>query len=232
MADIKNHGDYTTIHRDDGKIVLASRQVFEHIGLHGELGAGSIFSGGITPEMITNFLSSANIPERGGGIPADFAGGGYLLVAPFEVAMQFKDAVVKEGSKEDFNQETKSMMPVPVAEVHTTQPMSDFATDVTTVLVFPYDSNRSSPDQNDFVSSTPELDQAAADGNLYALATAFPGGFALSEVGGISFPEQTVPRSTEWGGVDNPSWAVIIPDSQGNPVVERWNKLAGTKEIL
>ena len=227
MAEIRESGNFTTVHRDDGKVVVASQEIFNHIGLHGKLGAGSIFSGGITPEMITEFLLTANIPDGGGGIPADFAGGGFLLVAPFDVAMQFQDATVKEGAKEDFDPKTKTMVPVPVAEVHTSQPISDFATDITTVLVFPYDPNRSSPDQNAFVEGDPELNEALSNGSLYALATAFPGGFSLSEVGGISFPEQEVPRSPEWGGMENPTWAVIIPDSQAEPVMERWNKLAG-----
>ncbi len=225
---IKSSGNFTTVHREDGKIVVASKQVFDHIGLHGELGAGSIFSGGITPEMITDFLLNANIPASGGGIPADFSGGGYLLVAPFDVAMQFQDAIVKEGTKEDFDPKTKSMVPVPVAEVHTSQPIGDFATSETTVLVFPYDPSRSSPDQNSFVEADPDLSAAMSNGSLYALATAFPGGFSLSEVGGISFPKQQVPKSTDWGGTKNPTWAVIIPGSTGEPVVERWNRLAGT----
>ena len=229
MPEIKQSGDYTTVHRDDGKIVVASKAVFDHIGKHGELGAGSIFSGGITAEMITEFLSTANIPDGGGGLPAGFSGGGYLLVAPFDVAMQFQDATVKEGAKEDFDPKAKKMVPVPVAEVHTSQPISDFATDVTTVLVFPYDPSRSSPDQNNFVKNDTELSKALKDGSLYALATAFPGGFSLSEVGGISFPEQQVPKSTAWGGVDNPTWAVIIPDSQMtvDEAIKRWTKLAG-----
>ena len=174
------------------------------------------------------FLASANIPKSGGAIPANFEGGGYLLVAPFNVAMQFKDATVKPGTKEDFDAETKTMVPVPIAEVHTSQPISDFATSVTTVLVFPYDPSRSSPDQNAFVETNKELKHAKTEGNLYALATAFPGGFALSNVGGISFPSEQVPKATEWGGINNPKWAVIIPDS-ANTIIERWNKLAGTK---
>ena len=219
MSKIKKQGNFTTIHREDEKIVLASQQVFDHIGLHGELGAGSIFSGGITPEMITEFLSNADIPKTGGGIPANFPGGGYLLVAPFESAMQLENATVKEGHKEDFDPKQKKMVRIPIAEVHTSQPIEDFATDETTVLVFPYDPNRSTPEQNDFVQGDSELSDALDTGNLYALATAFPGGFKVEG--------KQVPRAPEWGGLENPSWAVIIPNSTGNPIVERWNKLAG-----
>jgi hypothetical protein len=217
---IKTAGEFTTIHRDDGKVVISSTMVYDHIGKHGELGAGSIFSGGITPEMINDFLIGADIPKTGGGIPANFPGGGYLLVAPFESAMKLQDAVVKEGAKEDFDPKQKKMVPVPIAEVHTSQPMEDFATDETTVLVFPYDPNRSSPAQNDFIQSDPELSVALDGGTLYALATAFPGGFKVDG--------QEVPKATSWGGIENPTWAVIIPDSPlANPVTERWNRLAG-----
>jgi hypothetical protein len=230
---IKQKGEYSTIHRDDGKIVVSSDMVYDHIGKHGRPGAGSIFSGGITPDMINKFLVSANIPDGGGGIPADFPGGGYLLVAPFESAMKLQDATVKEGAKEDFDPKQKKMVPVPVAQVHTSQPIKDFATDETTVLVFPYDPNRSSPEQNKFVDGDPELASALANKNLYALATAFPGGFKVEG--------QNVPKSTEWGGVKNPTWAVIIPDSklQNNDeqetsnqeaddmINEHWLKIAG-----
>ena len=222
MSKIKNHGNgFTTIHRADGKIVVSSEMVYDHIGTHGSLGKGSVFSGGITEEMINEFLSTTDIPSTGGGLPANFPGGGYLLVAPFDSAMQLENAEVKEGSKEDFDPAAGKMVPVPVAEVHTTQSIEDFKTDDITVLVFPYDPSRSSADQNEFINSTPELAAAQQSGMLYALATAFPGGF---EVEG-----KQVPRATEWGGLENPQWAVIIPDSNSGRVVERWNKLAGIK---
>ena len=224
---IKTEGKFTTIHRDDGKIVVSSDIVYDHIGTHGKPGKGSVFSGGITREMINDFLVASDIPETGGGIPADFPGGGYLLVAPYEVAMQFEDATVRPGTKEDFDPKQKKMVPVPIAEVHTSEPIENFKTNETTVLVFPYDPARSDPDQNEFVDNSEELTDAKESGNLYALATAFPGGFALSEVGGISFPKETVPKATAWGGLDEPKWAVIIPDSQANPIMERWNRLAG-----
>ena len=177
--------------------------------------------------MINGFLIEADIPKSGGGIPADFPGGGYLLVAPYEVAMQFEDATVRPGTKEDFDPVQKKMVPVPIAEVHTSQPIEDFQTDETTVLVFPYDPTRSHPDQNKFVDNSEELTAAKESGNLYALATAFPGGFELSEVGGISFPSEEVPKATAWGGLDKPKWAVIIPGSQTEPTMENWNRLAG-----
>lgn len=224
---MKNNEKFTVINRNDGKTVIASTEVYEHIGTHSSLGKGSVFSGGITSDMINSFLASASIPTEGGGIAANFAGGGYLLVAPFNVAMQFRDATVKTGSKEDFDPEQGKMVPVPIAEVHTSQPINDFATDVTTVLVFPYDPTRSSSEQNEFVNNSSELSDSLESGMLYALATAFPGGFELDEVGGIEFPKEKVPRATAWGGIENPKWAVIIPDSQDDQIMERWNKLAG-----
>lgn len=228
MAIIRTSGAFTTIHRDDGKIIIASNDVYDHIGTHGSPGKGSVFSGYVTQNMINKFLVTADVPELGGGIPADFGTtSGYLLVAPFNVAMQFADATVRPGTKEDFDPVQKKMVPVPIAEVHTSQPISDFKTDETTVLVFPYDPTRSAPEQNDFVDNNEELASTKKSGNLYALATAFPGGFSLDEVGGIKFPKQQVPKATAWGGVDKPTWAVIIPESQTNPVMEDWNRLSG-----
>ena len=220
-------GKYTIVKGKDGKSIIAHEDVYAHIGTHSSVGKGSVFSGGITKDMIDSFLTNATIPEGGGGISADFVGGGYLLVAPFDVAMQFADATVKAGTKEDYDPVQKKMVPVPIAEVHTSQPISDFATDVTTVLVFPYDPARSSDEQNEFVNNSSELAELLKAGQLYALATAFPGGFELEEVGGIAFPKVGVPKATAWGGIENPTWAVIIPDSQQQPMLERWSKLAG-----
>jgi len=223
MPQIKQHEEYTSIHREDGKVVLAGQGVYEHIGLHGEVGSGSVFSGDITPQMINSFLETANIPDNGGGISANFPGGGYLLVKPFESAMKLQGATVGTTVKEDRGR------PVEVTAVHTDLPITDFATDETTMLVFPYnpaiteetDKNQGNPGKtNKLVKSIPELASALEEGRLYALATAFPGGWAVEG--------QNVPRSSEWGGTENPTWAVIIPDGQKNQVVERWNKLAGT----
>jgi|MDTB01.1.fsa_nt_gb hypothetical protein len=229
MAIIRTTGDFTAIHRDDGKIIISSKMVYDHIGTHGSPGKGSVFSGNVSTGMINGFLASEDIPDGGGGVPADFGtAAGYLLVAPFDVAMQFNDATAKPGTKEDFDPVQKKMVPVPITQVHTSQPIDDFKTDDITVLVFPYDPARSSPEQNEFVNNDKELAAALAEDKLYALATAFPGGFSLSEVGGISFPEKQVPKATAWGGVDEPKWAVIIPGSQIDPVMETWNRLAGT----
>jgi hypothetical protein len=229
MSSVKEEGVFTTIHRDDGKIVIASDMVYDHIGTHQAPGKGSVFSGNITRDMINEKISSESIPDSGGGIPVDFGvDNGFLLVAPIEVAMQLKDATIKPGSKEDFNPDTKQMEPVEVAEVHTSQPITDFTADVATLLVFPYDPGRSTEDQNSFVDSNPELSQAKSEGRLYALATAFPGGFSLTSVAGIPVPEDKqngVPKATEWGGVDNPSWAVIIPSMLTES--SRWQELAG-----
>jgi len=233
MSDIKTSGPFTTIHRDDDKIVIASDLVYNHIGTHAKPGKGSVFSGNITPDMINDKLVSEAIPERGGGVPVNFgADNGYLLVAPIEVAMQFQDATIRAGSKEDFDPKTKTMVPVPVAEVHTSQPITDFTADIATMLVFPYDPTRSTPEQNKFVENDEELRTAKETGRLYALATAFPGGFSLKEVGGKPVPkdkQDSVPKATAWGGVDNPTWAVIIPGSQTELTMENWNKLAGTE---
>ena len=233
MSRIDTDGKFTMIHRDDGKIVISSDMVYDHIGTHAKPGKGSVFSGNITPEMINDKLVSESIPENGGGVPVDFgADNGYLLVAPIEVAMQFQDATIRPGSKEDFDPKAKKMVPVPVAEVHTSQPITDFTADVATLLVFPYDPTRSAPEQNEFVENNEELRVAKEAGKLYALATAFPGGFSLKNVGGIDVPadkQNNVPKATAWGGVDNPTWAVIIPDSQTEPVMENWNRLAGTR---
>ena len=200
--------EYIIISRPDGKLVLISPEVMEHISLHGEPGAGSIFSGKITPDMIMDFIEHrANIADTGGFVPGDFPGGGYELVKPVSwIKQNLPDAEYTTTNKEEFSQEQGKMVPVPVLMVKTGQPIESFATDETSVGIFKYDPARSSPEQNNLIDSTEELATAAAAGRLFALGTAFPGGFEIEG--------KAVPRVTEWGGTDpeTAQWAVIMPE--------------------
>jgi hypothetical protein len=44
MSEILTTGKFTTIYRDDGKIVVSSKTVYDHIGTHGSPGKGSVLS--------------------------------------------------------------------------------------------------------------------------------------------------------------------------------------------
>jgi hypothetical protein len=199
--------EYIIISRPDGKLVLISPEVMEHISLHGKPGSGSIFSGTITPDMIMDFIEHrANIADTGGFVPGDFPGGGYELVKPMSwVKQNLPNAVYTTTNKEEFSQEQGKMVPVPVLMVKTAEPIESFATNETSVGIFKYDPARSSPEQNNLIDSTEELATAAGAGRLFALGTAFPGGFEIEG--------QPVPRVTEWGGTDpeTAQWAVIMP---------------------
>jgi len=199
--------EYIIISRPDGKLILISPEVMEHISLHGKPGSGSIFSGTITPDMIMDFIEQrANIADTGGFVPGDFPGGGYELVKPMSwVKQNLPDAEYTTTNKEEFSQEQGKMVPVPVLMVKTAEPIESFATDETSVGIFKYDPARSSPEQNRLIDSTEELAAVAAAGRLFALGTAFPGGFEIEG--------QPVPRVTEWGGADpeTAQWAVIMP---------------------
>tara|TARA_Y100000385_G_C13100168_1_gene644018 strand:- start:1139 stop:1807 length:669 start_codon:yes stop_codon:yes gene_type:complete len=204
---VAKKGKFTIITRGDGKVVLISQEVFDHIGTHGSYGVGSVFAGNITPEMIIDFIENkAAIADTGGFVKGDFPGGGYELVKPVEwVKKNIPDAQYATTKKQEFNREAGKMVDVPVLAAKTNKPAKDFATAETSVGVFKYDPNRSSADQNNFIEQTPELKAANESGKLFALATAFPGGF---EIEGMP-----VPRVTEWGGTDpeKAKWAVIIP---------------------
>jgi hypothetical protein len=205
--EVERVGDYTIITRRDGKIVLSSKEVFDHIGTHGDYGVGSVFSGAITPEMIIDFIENrANLSDAGGFVSGDFPGGGYELVKPMSwVRENIPDAQFTTTKKQEFNREAGKMVDVPVLAVKTNMPVQEFATSETSVGIFKYDPSRSSSEQNNFIDSNQKLSAAASEERLYALATAFPGGF---EIEGLP-----VPRVTEWGGDDPESaqWAVIIP---------------------
>ena len=199
--------EYTVISRPDGKLVLIPAHIFDHISHHGKPGSGSIFSGKITPDMIMDFIEQrANIADTGGFVPGDFPSGGYELVKPMSwVKQNLPDAEYTTTNKEEFSQEQGKMVPVPVLMVKTSEPVESFATDETSVGIFKYDPDRSSPEQNKLIDSTEELAVAADAGRLFALGTAFPGGFEIEG--------QPVPRVTEWGGTDpeTAQWAVIMP---------------------
>ena len=206
--EVQQEGDFTIITRSDGKVVLASRQVFDHISTHGDYGVGSVFSGKITSDMITDFIKDrANIKDTGGFVKADFNSGGYELVKPLSwVKENIPDAKYGVAKKQEFNREQNKMVDVPVLAVETNKPAEDFATSEISVGLFKYDPARSTKEQNDFVDKNEKLSSAAKEGRLFALATAFPGGF---EIEGMP-----VPRVTDWGG-SNPEtakWAVIIPN--------------------
>jgi hypothetical protein len=64
VENVKTNEKFTIINRDDGKTIIASTEVYEHIGTHSSLGKGSVFSGGITRDMINSFLASASIPTE------------------------------------------------------------------------------------------------------------------------------------------------------------------------
>ena len=199
--------EFIIISRPDGKLVLISPEVMEHISLHGKPGQGSIFSGEITPDMIMDFVEHrANIADTGGFVPGDFPGGGYELVKPVSwVKQNLPDAQYTTTNKEEFSQEQGKMVPVPVLMVKTSEPIESFATDETSVGIFKYDPARSDAEQNRLIDSTEELTTAAQAGRLFALGTAFPGGFKIAG--------HPVPRVTEWGGTDpeTAQSAVIMP---------------------
>jgi hypothetical protein len=209
LSEAQQSGDYTLISRKDGKIVLVHKDTFAHIGSHGQPGAGSVFSGEVTPDMIVDFVENeAAIAPTGGFVKANFPGGGYELVKPMSWVREYlPGASYEAGHKEEFDPATKKKIKIPVVRAITTKTINDpfFAADETSVGIFKYDPGRSTPDQNEFVSKTPALRSAHEEGKLFALATAFPGGF---EVEG-----EKVPRASEWGGADPESakWAVIIP---------------------
>jgi hypothetical protein len=192
---------YNIISRDDGKTVLVADGTFKHIGTHGKVGAGSVFSGQITPEMIIDFVKDrAPISATGGFVTADFASGGYELVKPMSwVKENLPDAEIRRGTKEEFQQGKK--VQVPVLNAITSEPINSkkFVTDEVSVGIFKYDPDRSSPEQNELIKSSEVLSAAEAKGNLFALATAFPGGFKIEGI--------PVPRASEW----KDEWAVIIP---------------------
>jgi len=206
-------GDVTLVNRTDGKVVLVGKEVLDHIGTHQELGIGSIFSGNISPQQILDFLSTADL--KSGGSPfysAKFPGGGYELVKPYEHAMELPDAERQDGPphKREFSQEAGDWVDIPVAKVATSASIEDFSTDETTVIVPNYDPKYADEATKALVEE--RLADVRDDGDLYALASAFPGGMTIEG--------QEVPKSSQWGGTESPVWAVILPNQGASSAEE------------
>jgi len=215
---VEKIGDTFVVKRTDGKAILVSQEVLNHISTHQELGIGSIFSGNISPQQILDFASSVDIKAEGPPFyPASFPGGGYELVKPYEHAMSLLDAERQDGPphKQEFSKEADGWVDIPVAKVATSKSIEDFSTDEATVLIFKYDPTRS--DEKTVKLVEENLMDVHNNGDLFALATAFPGGMTIEG--------QSVPRVTEWGGTESPTWAVILPNQSA------LDELGSTEEL-
>ena len=210
---VAKKGKFTIATRADGKVVLISQEVFDHIGTHDDYGVGSVFAGNITPEMIVSFVEDkAQIADTGGFVKWDMQPAGYELVKPMSwVKENIPDAEYATTKKQDFDPKIGKPRDYPVLMVKTQKPPTDFPADFVSVGIFKYDPARSSADQNKFVDEEPVLKKASDEGRLFALATAFPGGF---EIEGLAVPRVSDSTDKGWGGTDpkTANWAVIYPE--------------------
>jgi len=163
--------------------------------------------------MIVSFVENeAQIADTGGFVRWDIQPAGYELVKPVSwVRENIPDAAYTTTKKQDFDPKLDRLVDYPVLMVKTQKPPTDFPAEFVSVGIFKYDPTRSSADQSSFIEKTEKLATAAREGKLFALATAFPGGFKVEG--------QVVPRVSDstdkgWGGTDpeTANWAVIYPE--------------------
>ena len=167
-----------------GGHVLISQWVLDHVMLHNEIGAGSVFSRAMNERTLIKLVQKAPIKGNGGLYTMKANGVGYDLVMPLEEALALPDAVQTEAVKEERGKK------VIVPAVETSAPLRAFQTDVVTLIVRP-SNPRFLPDD---AKRIPAILDDVQDGRSYSVLTAFPG-------------DPDVPVASQWGG----RFAVVIP---------------------
>lgn len=176
----------TFINSTDGKIILVSDYVKDHIKDHNEPGLGSVFKKGIKDQDIIEMVESIKNDVNGNqsAYEISFPSVGYNLVLPYD------EAINLEGAEESTVQKKEGPNTVTVPLVQTSQPLEDFSTDNITLIVRP-----SNPQfLPDDLKGDPEVMKKIEEGNCYSLLTAFPG-------------DPTIPKASEWNGM----YAVVVP---------------------
>jgi len=177
----------TFINSADGKIILVSDYVKDHIKGHNEPGLGSVFRKGIKDQDIIEMVESIKNDVNGNqsAYEISFPSVGYNLVLPYD------EAINLEGAEESTAQKKEGPNTVTVPLVQTSQPLEDFSTDNITLIVRP-----SNPQfLPDDLKGDPEVMKKIEEGNCYSLLTAFPG-------------DPTIPKASEWNGM----YAVVVPN--------------------
>ena len=178
------------INSSNGNIILISDYVKDHIKEHNKPSIGSIFREGITDREILDMVNSVKnkVNPNQSAYTIDFPEVGYNLVLPYDEAASLEDAM------ESTTQKKEGPNTIIVPMFNTSQPISDFSTDVLTLII------RASNPQflPEDILKDPELlgivTKKIEEGKCYSLLTAFPG-------------DPNIPKASDWKG----EYAVIIP---------------------
>lgn len=178
------------INSSNGNIILISDYAKTHIKEHNKPGIGSIFREGITDREIVDMVDSIKnqVNPNQSAYEIKVPGIGYNLVLPYSEAERLDDAIESTAQKK----EGPNIITVPL--FNTSQPLSDFTTDILTLIIrgsnpqfLPEDINKD-PDLLEVVT------KKIQEGKCYSLLTAFPG-------------DPGIPKASEWNGM----YAVVVP---------------------
>jgi hypothetical protein len=178
------------INSSNGNIILISDYAKDHIKDHNKPSIGSIFRKGITDREIIDMVDSVKneVNPNQSAYEIDVPGIGYNLVLPYAEAARLED------SMESTTQKKEGPNTIVVPMFKTSQPISDFSTDILTLII------RASNPQflPEDVLKDPELLEIVTkkieEGKCYSLLTAFPG-------------DPNIPKASDWKG----EYAVVIP---------------------
>lgn len=177
--------------------VLFSDWAKDHIAKHNEPGIGSVFSSNINIEQLVKIIETLPVQGEGGPYTTKVPNIGYNLVLPYEEAKSLPDAQETTVEKQERGQKFN------VPAFTTSAPMSQFKTDVLTLIIVP-----SNPQYlPDDVKQDKDILNSIKQKESYSIVTAFPG-------------DPNIPPVSQW----NNRYAVVIPDqTKTEGIEEKWS---------
>jgi len=167
-------------------IIIVSGDVKKHIMTHNKIGIGSVFKKGVSDSKIVELVKTVGrkVSGDGGAYQLKISGIGYDLVLPMNKANKLKDA------EDGYVLKDEGPSKVKVPSVTTSQPLSDFSTNIVTFII-----RKSNPQYlPSDVKNNENVNSKIKEGNCYSVLTAFPG-------------NPDIPKASQW----NNNYAVIIP---------------------
>ena len=173
----------------DGNHLIVSAAAKKHISTHNEIGIGSVFSKDIDiDKVLAKVLPNLNVKDIKDGVyTIKSPGAGYNLVLPMDQAKKLSGAEMTSVEKEERDG------PIKVPAIKTTAPLSDFKTDILTLIIRPTNPDRLHPS----LEKDKDTHNAIKAGKSFTLLASFPG-------------DPNIPRASEWGD----KYAVILPPKE------------------
>jgi hypothetical protein len=185
----KDSGKVEKLEMKDGNHLIVSAAAKKHISTHNEIGIGSVFSKDIDiDKVLAKVLPKLDVKDIKNGVYSTKSPGiGYNLVLSMDKAKKLSGAKMTSVEKEERDG------PIKVPAIKTTAPLSDFKTDILTLIIRPTNPDRLHPS----LEKDKDTHNAIKAGKSFTLLASFPG-------------DPNIPRASEWGD----KYAVILPPKE------------------